>query len=385
MTELEWLTERRPETAADEEAAARARAALLAHATRGGNEAAGRGAPLGESARGRAAKGRAARARGRAAGAGGRAAGARGRAAGSRGRAARPLSRAAGSRGRAPVGPGRAVRSSRRPADLWPRGKAGLYALAAAAFAVAIVIAAGSLPSGDGPGRIAAPEPAAAAPLVRLSERIEAEPAPRGDATLVLRRHTFPDDRGFTGADLYLDDGRYFYATTRAELRGAAPQEEFGQRQIAAAKAAIDLPAAKARERMIATTWAPDGEPAVQAPRKKRPAAKGPTPTPAPQIVIDNNRVWMGSMDALIAGAGRADVRAGVMKLLATISKVGVERGDGVLNIRNADFPDGYVETLVVDDETGMLRTMIGGDAGQKPSVVVEYEITRVIARDVLK
>ena len=38
--------------------------------------------------------------------------------------------------------------------------------------------------------------------------------------------------------------------------------------------------------------------------------------------MIDNNRVWMGSMDALIAGAGRADVRAGVMKLLATIPKV---------------------------------------------------------------
>ena len=101
--------------------------------------------------------------------------------------------------------------------------------------------------------------------------------------------------------------------------------------------------------------------------------------------MIDNNRVWMGSMDALIAGAGRADVRAGVMKLLATIPKVGVEQGDGVLSIRNADFPDGYVETLIVDDRTGVLRTMIGGDAGQKPSVVVEYEITRVTARDVLK
>ncbi len=346
MTELEWLTERRPETALDEEATARARAALLAHSTR---EAAGYAAPRGESSRSRDA--------------------------GARGRAA----------GRGGESPRRAPSALRRPADLWPRGKAGLYALAAAAFAVAIVIAAGSLPSGDGPGRIAAPAPAAAAPLVRLSERIAAEPAPRGDATLVLRRHTFPDDRGFTGADLYLDDGRYFYATTRAELRGAAPQEEFGQRQIAAAKAAIDLPAAKARERMIAATWAPAGEPAVQAPPKKRPAAKGPTPTPAPQIVIDNNRVWMGSMDALIAGAGRADVRAGVMKLLATIPKVGVEQGDGVLSVRNADFPDGYVETLIVDDRTGVLRTMIGGDAGQEPSVVVEYEITRVTARDVLK
>ena len=89
---------------------------------------------------------------------------------------------------------------------------------------MAIVIGAGALPSGDGPARVAVPEEAAAAPLVRLAARIQTEPAPAGDATLVLRRHAFPDEEGFTGADLYLDDGRYFYAETRAGLREAAPR-----------------------------------------------------------------------------------------------------------------------------------------------------------------
>ena len=93
-------------------------------------------------------------------------------------------------------------------------------------FAVAIVVAAGALPSGEGPApriarRIGVPAPAEAA-LVKLSQRIQSAPAPSGDATLVLRSHDFPTAKDFTGADLYLDDGRYFYGTTLAELRANA-------------------------------------------------------------------------------------------------------------------------------------------------------------------
>lgn len=104
--------------------------------------------------------------------------------------------------------------------------KAPLYALAVVVFAVAIVVAAGALPSGEGPApriarRIGVPAPAEAA-LVKLSQRIQSAPAPSGDATLVLRSHDFPTAKDFTGADLYLDDGRYFYGTTLAELRANA-------------------------------------------------------------------------------------------------------------------------------------------------------------------
>lgn len=277
---------------------------------------------------------------------------------------------------RAGEGRGAAVGGGARRA--LPRVTAALAVAAVGAGALLV-----ALPAGDGPTRFAAPEPAVAAPLVRLAATIQAEPAPTGDATLVLRRHAFPHDAGFRGADLYLDDGRYYYAQTRRELRDAAPQEEFGKRQIDAAKAAVELPDAQARRQMIDATWGPGGEPSEQPPPKRLPAMKG--PTPAPQLMIDDNRVWMGSMDALIAGAGRADVRAGVMKLLATIPAVKVERGDGVLIVRNADFPDGYVETLIVDDETGILRKMTGGDAGKEPSVVVDYEIERVTARTLLR
>jgi hypothetical protein len=90
-------------------------------------------------------------------------------------------------------------------------------------------------------------------------------------------------------------------------------------------------------------------------------------------------------MDALIAGAGRADVRAGVMKLLAMMPEVKVEPGDGVLRIRMTDFPDSYEETLVVDDDTGVIKEMIGGTHGKRPSVVVAYYVRRFTGADVLK
>ena len=40
-----------------------------------------------------------------------------------------------------------------------------------------------------------------------------------------------------------------------------------------------------------------------------------------PQKSIDDNRVWIGAWTRLIAGVGRADVRAGAMKLLATVTR----------------------------------------------------------------
>jgi hypothetical protein len=142
--------------------------------------------------------------------------------------------------------------------------KAPLYTLAAAVFAVAIVVAAGALPSGDGPARriVGGPAPADAA-LVTLAERIQAAPPPTGDATLVLRSHHFPDKRDFTGADLYFDDGRYFYGITLAELKQNTDDIGEGVPKLErdAARAAITLPDAQARRKMIDATFGPRASP----------------------------------------------------------------------------------------------------------------------------
>ena len=96
----------------------------------------------------------------------------------------------------------------------------------------------------------------------------------------------------------------------------------------------------------------------------------------------DDNRIWIGPMDALIAGAGRADGRAGVMNLLSTISAVHSERDGGAISITNADFPDGYRETLVVDARSSVIEKMTGGTAGKTPDVTVDYDVRRVTAAD---
>ena len=188
--------------------------------------------------------------------------------------------------------------------------KAPLYALAAAVFAVAIVVVAGALPSGDGADPrisriVGGPAPAEAA-LVKLSQRIKAAPTPTGDATLVLRSHHFPPPaKDFTGADLYFDDGRYYYGITLAELEQNTNDigEGVPKLEREAAKAAITLPSDQARRRMIDATFGPHGEPAPGSPPAKAAEATrkaklehmtGPTPTPAPKLMIDNNRVWLG-------------------------------------------------------------------------------------------
>jgi hypothetical protein len=93
-----------------------------------------------------------------------------------------------------------------------------------------------------------------------------------------------------------------------------------------------------------------------------------------------DNRAWFGSMDALLAGAGRADVRAGVMRILAELPKVEAKETEDTLTITSSDFPDGYQETLIVDAQTGIPRRFVGGEPGQEPSVTVSYQIKRVTA-----
>jgi hypothetical protein len=102
------------------------------------------------------------------------------------------------------------------------------------------------------------------------------------------------------------------------------------------------------------------------------------------QLSRDNNLIWIGAMDALIAGAGRAEVQAGVMNLLATIPAVHSSRDGEVISITNTGFPGRYRETLIVDARTGVIEKMVGGTAGQTPDVTVRYDVRRVTAADVL-
>ena len=235
--------------------------------------------------------------------------------------------------------------------------RAGFVAVAAL-FAAAMAIAWPT--SGpDVPAPLATPEVAEAAPLVLLAEKIAAEPEPKGDATLVIRIQNYPDGKSIPGHDLYLDDGRYYYGATKGDLKGAALNSRYHEPLVEAAIAAPTLSAAEARHKMD--------------------LALGDGNAPKVEKRIEDNHVWVGSMDALLAGAGRKDVRAGVMTLLATIDAVTVTDEGELLKLTNTDFGN-YAENLYVDAETGVPQKFVGGEPGKAPSVVIDYEIKRVTA-----
>ena len=85
-------------------------------------------------------------------------------------------------------------------------------------------------------------------------------------------------------------------------------------------------------------------------------------------------------MDALLAGAGRKDVRAGVMTLLSTIDAVKVTDDGQQLDLTQHGLRRRLRGDLYVDAKTGVPQKFVGGDAGKAPDVVVDYEIKRVTA-----
>jgi hypothetical protein len=171
-------------------------------------------------------------------------------------------------------------------------------------------------------------------------------------------------------------------------------------RQVAAAVAATTLPIDQARLRMANAAF-PDGKApseaeldrqarAAQADRAKAGVKvdHSPLPPATPEAIL-NGEIWSNSLDALQAGAGKPEVRAGVLDLLATIPGVQVRHtttdGKAALELDSAPWSDGYVEQLVIDADTGTPIRFTGGYPGKQPSVTVTYTVTRVTATQIAK
>ena len=130
-----------------------------------------------------------------------------------------------------------------------PRRAAAVAVLALSLLAAMVAWPTGEVRTPPVPG-LHAPAPAEAA-LVTLSKRIAQEPAPTGDATLVVREHHYPGekDKDINAYDLYLDDGRYIFSQTEAGLKDAPVNGDYNRRLVKAAVAARTLPTAQARLR----------------------------------------------------------------------------------------------------------------------------------------
>jgi len=218
-----------------------------------------------------------------------------------------------------------------------------------------------------------------------LAAYLAAEPAPKGDATLVERETTLAGQATVKVWDLYTDDGRYFFSQTKSGLP-AQVQADNNQgdgifaREVAAATYSVtgNLDTAALKMAWAANTTPP---PAWIKAQVKNISAGG--------LQIDNY-VWEGSEDALVVGSGNPQVRAGVLRLVSMLPGVSVTHStvDGqpalTLTASSAEFGSGmsYQEAITINANTGIPLKMDGGTPGTVDTTVT-WVVTRVNLADI--
>jgi hypothetical protein len=293
------------------------------------------------------------------------------------------------------------VRQARRR-DRIARGGIGLGVVAVAAVAaVGVASAVPSAPAGTARASGAHPAKTGASasstgsadaqPLVKLTADLAAAPRPTGNATLVERETGAPGRASINVWDLYTDAGRYFFSRTEAGLPAQVTENnnqgdgQFGREVAAAAYAAggdLDTAALK-----MAWPYATP-VPAWLSAQVKNMKAGG--------MQIDNY-VWEDCEDALVAGSGNPQVRAGVLRLVSALPDITVTHGTvdgqptltltaGAAELGNvgidpanpkADTGPAYQEAITINADTGIPLEIASGPAG-KVTGTVTYVVTRV-------
>ncbi|MGH2871715.1 MAG: hypothetical protein ACRDL5_04550, partial [Solirubrobacteraceae bacterium] len=194
-------------------------------------------------------------------------------------------------------------------------------------------------------------------PLARLAAYVSASAPPTGDATLEARTTTDGSNAPITVYDLYTDSGQYYFSHGEAGLPAQIQaHHDLGgglfAREIAAAKLAVTGDVSQAAIDMI----------------------QAPDPAHLATTTMNSNWLWENSLDALTAGAGDPQVRAGVLKLLATLPGVTVANTtvDGrsalTLTASGPELGPDYIEQITIDAQTGVPIRFDGGATGRPPS-----------------
>lgn len=298
------------------------------------------------------------------------------------------------------MGRPRPVRRNRRTWAIWSTAGLGI---AASAVAVTLVIAPTAQPAS--PGRSTSGAAAASharTPLMRLAAAITAKQTPLpGDATLIIRTQVNAAGQSTGGgADLYTDSGAYYYAAAESGLpEQIAEHNDTGgggfARELAAARYAVHGDLSTARQRMAIAmldphlpklTWRQQVAQIKAIDRAKHVKIPIPVhpPTAAQQAATMDNEIWENSLDALQAGAGQPEVRAGVLRLLSTLPEVTVRstnvNGAAMLTLTATApaMPANYQETLTIDGTTGVPVNFAGGVPGHRPDTTSTYRVSRV-------
>ena len=297
--------------------------------------------------------------------------------------------------------PGRRPRwSTRRTAGV------SVAAVGAAAAAVALVVTSASAPSRNpaASGKPAAKTTQAAAnpALAQLAADITTRQARLpGDATLEIRNQSPASDQpGGNGIDVYTDNGTYYWGYSKSDLlRVIAQHQDVGEgqfkRAIAAALYAVKGNIATARARMAVANIIPGSKPYRGARRTEIAKIKAvdkerhikyvpPKPlTPEQRKEQTDNFTWMNSLDALTAAPENAQVRAGVLAIMATMPNVKVTHtttaGQATLTLADSwpRLSGPLVESLVINASTGSPVALFNRNPGQ-PLNATYYHTFRV-------
>ena len=189
-----------------------------------------------------------------------------------------------------------------------------------------------------------------------------------------LGMQSYSDGQNIPRADLFADNGTYYFAHTRSGLPAEVKNNHTQgngvfAREVAAAEYAVTGDLTAARQKMADAPL----DPGTKA------KANGPV----------DNYVWENSMDALEVGAGNPQVRAGVLRLLSTLHEVTVTHTttDGTatltLTATGAAEPSGQQESLSIRADTGVPVKFQGGAVGGAPDRWITYQVSRVTLADV--
>jgi hypothetical protein len=231
-----------------------------------------------------------------------------------------------------------------------------------------------------------------------------------GNATMEIRNQSPTSATpGANGIDLYLNDGTYYWGINKSDLlRSIASGQDSGQgafkRSIAAALLAAKGDVATGRARMSVANYLGGKPPSAtvnaQARRAEIEKIKAvdkekhikytpPKPlTPAQKVEQTDNLIWMNSNYALTAAPENANVRAGVLRIMATMPNVKVAHttteGQATLTLSDSwpKLAGGDTESLVINARTGL--PIAGSDSAPgQPSATTYYHSSRVTLANV--
>jgi hypothetical protein len=304
----------------------------------------------------------------------------------------------------------------------WGRGRIAGFSMAAVGAAAAAVVLVVASTSSSAPGQHATaggttPSKAGSAPaavnpvLAQLAANITVPQVTLpGNATMEIRNQSPTSATpGANGIDLYLNDGTYYWGLNQSDLlRSIASGQDVGQgafkRSIAAALLAAKGDVATGRAKMSVANYLGGKPPsaAVNAQARQAEIEKlkaidkerhikytPPKPlTPAQKQEQTDNLIWMNSNYALTAAPENPNVRAGVLRIMATMPNVKVTHtttaGQATLTLSDSwpKLAGGGGESTVISARTGLPIASSDSEPGQ-PSTTFYYHPKRVSLAEV--